>query len=175
MAITLQPITDKENSILNIIYEHYTVAFPPAERRSEEQFYDLVSHYKANINTIWLNDDIVGYIVTWNLNDATFIEHFEIFPENRGKKIGEKVLDFLIKNNQLVLLETEPIHYGEMASRRIKFYERNGFKVIDQNHVQPAYERGKDSLTLFLMASRFIENLEDIKKELYKTVYERLV
>ncbi|MXV37190.1 GNAT family N-acetyltransferase [Flavobacteriaceae bacterium Ap0902] len=175
MSIILQPIIEKEDSVLKQIYEHYIEAFPPAERRSEQQFYDLVNHSKSNINSILLNDEYVGYIVTWDLNDAIFIEHFEVFPTHRGKKIGEKVLEHLIQDNMLVLLETEPNDYGEMATRRIKFYERNGFTIIDKNHVQPAYALEKDPLTLFLMANDEIDNYEEVMEELYKTVYEGLV
>lgn len=173
MTLGLIKLTDKQDTILQKVYANYTLTFPAEERRNEVQFFDLLNNSYATIRSIRIDAKEVGYIVIWELSNAIFIEHFEIYSEFRGQKIGEKVIQYLIKNHDLVILETEPEHYGKIAQRRINFYKRNGLIILDKEYIQPAYEPNKESISLFLMGSEKIDDLEKIKREIYSKVYNK--
>jgi hypothetical protein len=59
----------------------------------------------------------------------------------------------------------------ENAKRRIAFYQKNGFAIIDETYVQPCYEEGKNSLNLWLLANWNPEKTDWIKEEIYDVVY----
>lgn len=154
------------------IYSSYCEAFPVDERRSEQQFNKLFSNSKAMVLSI-LNDEnsFIGYLIGWELNTFFFLEHFEIFPQYRNSNYGTQVLSHLVSVHPKIILESEPSDLNEMACRRIGFYTRNGFKVIDENYLQPAYGIGKEPVQLWLLANFAPENTEILKAEILKTVY----
>lgn len=157
----------------NEVYTAYCNAFPEDERRSEKQFQQLFSQEKSKILAIVEDLNFVGYLIIWELSKFVFLEHFEIFPEFRNKKLGTKVLNLLFQNYSKIILESEPKHLGEIAERRIHFYERNGFSVIDEEYIQPPYDINKNPLNLFLLSNFPLENLQILKEEIYDTVYHR--
>ncbi len=113
----------------------------------------------------------IGYLITWKLTNFVFIEHFEIFSEFRSLKYGSEIIGHLYKNYSHIVLEAEPADQDETAARRISFYERNGFMVIDENYVQPCYAPDKNSLSLWLLANWQPEKTDWIKEEIYDVVY----
>ncbi len=80
-----------------------------------------------------------------------FLQIFEVFEEFRNQKFGEKILESLQEKFEKLILETEPDSLSEIAERRLRFYERNGFSVIEKNYLQPSYGEGKYAVNLFLM------------------------
>ena len=153
------------------IYKSYCSSFPEDERRSQDQFRQLFSNPKVKVHTI-LNDlDNIGYLICWELTDFVFIEHFEIFSEFRSLKFGSDMLSHLYRTYSHIVLEAEPQHLNEDAARRIAFYKRNGFSVIDESYVQPCYEAGKNPLNLWLLANWQPEKTDWIKEEIYDVVY----
>ena len=60
-----------------------------------------------------------------------------------------------------------------MAGRRIDFYRRNGFDVVETDYIQPAYKAGGDQLPLWIMAHgkmdshQVQEAISTIKTEIY--------
>lgn len=164
-------LSPKDISRLETIYKQYTQTFPPAERRNRQQFFELLNHPDASIQMIQMDSKEVGYMVLWKLANAVFIEHFEIFKAFRNQQLGEKVLQYLAQQYDVVVLETEPDNYSELAARRINFYKRNGFFILAKNYLQPAYDKEKEPLTLFLMANTKQLNLDKIQSEIYQKVY----
>ncbi|WP_027375741.1 GNAT family N-acetyltransferase [Kaistella palustris] len=153
------------------IYRSYCDTFPADERRSGKQFKSLFNHQKVKIFSVLKELEDIGYLITWELTDFTFIEHFEIFAEYRSLKYGSAIIQDFCRKYAHVVLESEPATLDEIAERRIGFYERNGFKIIDKNYSQPAYEPDKNKLDLWLLASWQPENLPLIKEEIYDVVY----
>lgn len=164
-------ITSHEDFRVSEIYSSYCSTFPDCERRDESQFHNLFS--KPGVKVFSLLDGLktVGYIIVWELSTGVFVEHFEIFSEFRSQKYGSEIIKDLFKNYSNIILETEPEDLNEDAARRINFYRRNGFDIIDENYVQPSYGEGKDSLNLWLMANWKPENPDRIKEEIYDIVY----
>lgn len=153
------------------LFNRYEKTFPEDERRNKEQFIDLATNPYAFVFLIKNENETVGYCVIWELNNFYFLEHFEIFEECRNQKFGEKTLENLQEKFEKVVLETEPDSLSEIAARRIQFYQRNGFKIVEKKYLQPSYGEGKSSLSLFLMANFLVENLEHSIKEIHEIVY----
>ena len=154
------------------IFSRYENTFPEDERRSREQFLDLAENPDVFVFLIKNEDETIGYCVIWELSDFYFLEHFEVFEEFRNQKFGEKILESLQEKFEKMILETEPDSLSEIAARRLQFYQRNGFNIIEKNYLQPSYGEGKSSLHLFLMGNFSPENLENSIKEIHEVVYE---
>ena len=69
------------------------------------------------------------------------------------------------------LLEVEPAE-DELTTRRVAFYRRNGYRIVDRSYVQPSYENFGDAAPLWIMGNdtpeRLPEFIERIKKEVYR-------
>ena len=154
------------------IFSRYEKTFPEDERRSKEQFLDLAENPDVFVFLIKNEDETIGYCVIWELSNFYFLEHFEVFEEFRNQKFGEKILERLQEKFEKIVLETEPDSLSEIAARRLQFYQRNGFEIVEKNYLQPSYGEGKSSLHLFLMANFEPENVETLIQEIHKIVYE---
>lgn len=154
------------------IFSRYEKTFPEDERRSKEQFLDLAENPDVFVFLIKNKDETIGYCVIWELSNFYFLEHFEVFEEFRNQKFGEKILESLQEKFEKMILETEPDSLSEIAARRLQFYQRNGFEIVEKNYLQPSYGEGKSSLHLFLMANFEPENVETLIQEIHKIVYE---
>ena len=154
------------------IFSRYEKTFPEDERRSKEQFLDLAENPDVFVFLIKNEDETIGYCVIWELSNFYFLEHFEVFEEFRNQKFGEKILESLQEKFEKIVLETEPDSLSEIAARRLQFYQRNGFEIVEKNYLQPSYGEGKSSLHLFLMANFEPENVETLIQEIHKIVYE---
>ena len=125
-------------------------------------------------NIILENDVPIGIVSFWNFNDFYYIEHFAISPDYRNGGYGKKVLEYL--NQQIsapIVLEVE-LPETEMSKRRINFYKRIGYKLIQEEYYQPPYRKQDNKLPMFLMVydqNQEITDFTPIKKKLYKYVY----
>ena len=154
------------------IFYAYEKTFPADERREKEQFLDLIEKPDCYIFGVKNDENLVGYVIIWELKNFHFLEHFEVFEDFRNLKLGEKILFELKEKFNKIILESEPKNLNEMSARRIGFYERNGFSIVDENYVQPSYGEGKKSLNLFLLSNFQVDNLDEIKSEIYQKVYD---
>ena len=153
------------------IFDSYCQTFPEDERRSENQFRQLFSNPKVKVFSILHELKNIGDIISWELTNFVFVEHFEVFSEFRSLKFGSEIITLLFKNYSHIVLEAEPENLDENAKRRIAFYQKNGFAIIDETYVQPCYEEGKNSLNLWLLANWNPEKTDWIKEEIYDVVY----
>ena len=164
-------ITSFDDPRVEIIYTAYTSTFPENERRSYEQFSQLFNNPNVNVCSIVHENKCIGYIIIWKLNNFTFLEHFEVFSEFRNFKYGSSIIQLLIQHYPKLVLEAEPSTLDEMASRRIAFYERNGFTIVDQDYIQPSYGEGKSPIPLYLLSTWKTENITSIISEIKNVVY----
>ena len=155
------------------IFSAYESTFPIDERRSKEQFLELAENPDVYILSIKSEEEAVGYMILWKIHDFYFLEHFEVFEEFRNRKYGSLILEELIEKYEKIILESEPSSLSEMASRRIDFYERNSFKILTKDYIQPSYGEGKNSLTLWLLSNSTEFDVEKTIKEIYKIVYQK--
>ena len=75
-----------------------------------------------------------------------------------------------------MVLEAEPYDSGELAKRRIAFYERQGFVVNEYEYIQPAIAKGEEPIPLIIMSSpRALSKTEyeAIRDAIYREVYDK--
>ena len=136
---------------LSRIFSSYEKTFPADERRDEAQFLALLENPNSLIFIIKNEENSIGYVILWELNDFYLQEKF-------GNMI----------------LESEPSDWNEMAERRINFYVRNGYSIVSKEYVQPSYGEGKKELKLFLLGNFKVENLMAVEFELRSKVYDSI-
>ncbi|MDL1913852.1 MAG: GNAT family N-acetyltransferase [Bergeyella sp.] len=166
--VRLDSFTDKKSKQ---IYRAYTRTFPEEERRDHARFLGLYRQPEVFIFGILEDIYFVGYIILWKLKDFVFVEHFEIFSTLRGKNYGSRVMQALQKKYDKITLEIEPPYLGSIAAKRLRFYEKNGFKVLSECYTQPSYIKEKPSVELYLLSNTNFKNPEVIIKEIHSTVY----
>ena len=173
--IQLIRITDPNDSFLPELIPLYEDAFPLEERRSVDQLKRLIgTTEKMFFNAVVSDGILCGLFVFWNFDKFCYLEHFAIYPHLRNKKIGKQVLDYLAENLPgLRLLEVEPAIDDEMAVRRVEYYRRNGYKVLDDSYIQPSYHKREDACPLWIMGNIDTDSdslscyIEQIKEEVY--------
>lgn len=161
---------------LRIIKELYQAAFPEKERREFSDLEKLLAEdvcFIYSINTE--NTGYAGFCICWDLGGFAFVEHFAINPEKRGLGIGEKTLSLLkTTHKKTILLETEP-PVDEITTRRVHFYQRNGFRMLHRFYVQPSYGINKPEVELKLMycgeepdSTQLDDMIRRVKKYVYR-------
>lgn len=74
-----------------------------------------------------INGKIVGFIEYLKNYETIDIINIAVLDEFRRDGIGSKFIDYLIENNDIEHIMLEVRKSNEIA---IKFYEKNGFKVL---------------------------------------------
>lgn len=173
--IQLRRITSAEDCSFAPLMELYTEAFPPEERRNPDQLAHLLLNQDCmHFNAVELDGELAGLFVYWEFPDFYYLEHLAVFSAMRNHKIGQQVLDFARDNLKGIrLLEVEPAE-EEMAIRRINYYVRNGYMVLDREYVQPSYDGVRASIPLWIMgnvkydrAEELARHIATIKEEVY--------
>lgn len=136
------------------LMEGYTEAFPLEERRDRKQLEELLVKEPAMyFNAVGCGGELAGLFVYWDFGTFYYLEHLAVFAAMRNKTIGRQVLDWADRHLQGIrLLEVEPEGTG-MAARRIAYYRRNGYAVLDRTYRQPAYRPGGEEFPLWIMGN----------------------
>lgn len=132
------------------VYEKMCAAFPLEERRDYVDQQECMNDERFCFFEIYDNEVAVGFISLWNLSGFVFIEHIAIDPDKRSGGYGSKAIE-LVKETykKAVILEAEAPE-TEQQIKRIKFYDRLGFKVNDYPYEQPSYHGGEGVPLLIL-------------------------
>jgi GNAT superfamily N-acetyltransferase len=165
----IESVTETEH-----IKSLYLSAFPPEVRREYNELIKQIYFENCVVNLIYVNQKIAGFIILWSFNEFVFIEHFAIESGLRGQGIGEKVLEWIRKNfNKTGILETEP-PLDEISSRRVNFYLRNGFYLLERHYLQPSYGGIKPEVEMKLMGTstkisdkKLDEYIQQIREKVY--------
>lgn len=130
----LDRIKDLNDKRLSGLVELYEQAFPEGERRPTPDMLAVIASNKLHhFNSIEYKQESVGLFSFWELDDFYYLEYFAIFPHVRNAGIGQAVLDCIAKELPgMQLFEVEPAE-DELTSRRVQFYERNGYTVLEKN------------------------------------------
>lgn len=156
----------------------YNESFPPDERRElkdEEHLANFIKMKGGKFNAFAAKDGdlFLAFLSYWTFEGYTYIEHFAVVPEHRGKRIGALMLNHLFKEvSPNVLIEVEKPE-GEEQKRRIKFYERNGFRVREEfDYTQPAYSSDKSPVEMLLMTHGDVDlhnrgSIREMLREVY--------
>ena len=121
------------------------------------------------------DESIMAFMAVWKLEPFVFLEHFAVAPEHRNSGIGSQLLSELVRESgKMVCLEAE-LPDNIIASRRIGFYERNGFFSNEYPYIQPSLSPGQNPVPLVIMSSgRPLSRAEfaEIQQVLYIRVYK---
>jgi len=160
---------------LESIKELYLAAFPAHERRT---FHGLIAQVErstnCSVNAVNTIDGVVGFYTFWDFEAFGFVEHIAIEPRFRGMKLGERTLQHIAAECQKpIVLEVEP-PTDEDSRRRIQFYIRNGFQLVDIPYFQPSYTNIGENTDMMLMTNsihlshnQLIEAAEQIHQVVY--------
>ena len=149
-------------------------AFPYEERRDYIDQKECLIKSKFNFLEILDGNDAVGFIALWVFDKFIYIEHIAIDENKRSGGYGTKSIE-LVKETykKNIILEAEsPI--TEQQIKRIKFYERLGFKVNGYDYMQPSYHGGEGvplmilSFPEFINEDEFKEFLTETRREVYR-------
>lgn len=121
-------------------------------------------------HSIHENGKLAGFFIYWDLQDCYYIHFIAVFPEMRGRKIGQKLLDWVAANlKKPVFLEVDK-PFDEITQRRADFYKRNGFNVIaDDPHTLASVRMGEHPL--WLMGTKSVGCLEPYLVKIRDIVY----
>ena len=118
--------------------------------------------------------EIKAFFAAWEFETFIYVEHFAVNPVLRNGGVGSRMLKALTEDaEKMIILEVEP-PTEEIAVRRVRFYERNGFFFNDYPYIQPSMGEGRKETPLFLMSTeRKIDEEEYrmIRNTLYTKVY----
>ncbi len=142
------------------VYEKMCATFPYEERRDFTDQADCLKDSRFNFFEIYDNDVAVGFVSLWDLCEFVFIEHIAIDPDKRSGGYGSRAVD-LVKETykKTVILEAEAPE-TEQQIKRIRFYDRLGFKVNDYPYEQPSYHGGEGVPLLILSYPDLITEAE---------------
>lgn len=166
-----------DQHLLSRVEELYYNSFPPEERRPWNSVKSLLKRedIRYKIEVIQQNGKFVGFISSWDFGSFCYVEHFAVESSVRGNGIGAAAISqFVAKSQKGVVLEVELPHCGEMAQRRIGFYNRNGFIAhSDFEYIQPSYGEGLPSVPMLLMSANMGDDLKIsvVAKTILRFVY----
>lgn len=149
----------------------YEASFPPEERRPWHQ---IESGYGSlELWGVYSGGKQAGMVTIWRFDTFAYIEHFAIDPARRGEGIGAAALSELKKLTGLpFVLEVEPAdHPDVMARRRIAFYERCGFALLQYDYIQPPYADNLPAVPLCLMSTDKAIDPALVARTLHRCVY----
>lgn len=167
-------LTDIKVSDIEPARQLYISAFPPEERRLWDDIVarDADGNSPLTLLGIYYDGEFVGIITVWHFATVRYIEHFAVVQAARGRGIGAQAITTLIATDVApIVLEVEPESQGETASRRIRFYCRQGFIPHPGfRYVQPPYGIGLPPVELMLMSTAPID-LDATARTLHREVY----
>lgn len=142
------------------VYEKMTAAFPYEERRDIDDQKKCLDNRYFNFFEIVDNGTKVGFISLWNFDEFVFIEHIAVDSDKRSGGYGSKAIELVKeKYGKKIILEAE-IPVTEQQIKRIRFYDRLGFKINDYDYKQPSYHGG-GGLPLKLLSYPDLINREE--------------
>ncbi|MDD3286826.1 MAG: GNAT family N-acetyltransferase [Bacteroidales bacterium] len=171
----------KNSKHISFAKEIYNSSFPLDERRNFDLVIEMVGKEGFDFYVIKssLEDETpTGIISIWEFDEFAYIEHFAIDLSLRQKGYGSKVLNEIInKYTQPFIIEVEPPTNVE-ALKRINFYIKLNFLLLDFNYLQPAYSPNQKSLPMQLMTnnSHYFtnENIQKAVSLIHQKVYKVL-
>ena len=159
--IRLKSITD--NYFLQA-WELYEGSFPLEERRLLDAQSRVMKKPNYHFDTIIDEKQLIGFLLWWEFETHSYIDHFATSTQQRNKGFGKLILEkFMDSNYKPILLEVE-LPNSTINQRRIKFYERIGFKLNQHYYEIPPLKEGQSPLPLLLMSYPSLLSKNDVKQ-----------
>lgn len=165
--ITLKRIQKIDDTDFRNLLPLYTEAFPAEERRDIAQLEEMIESEPAMFfHAVECDGKLAGLFVYWDFGTFYYLEHLAVFADMRNKKIGQQILDWMkehLKGSRI--LEAEPAE-TEIASRRVNYYQRNGYQILDKTYLQPSYRAGGKEFPLWIMGNDGEQRTEVLQQQL---------
>ena len=58
-----------------------------------------------------------------------------------------------------------------MTTRRVKYYERNGYEILDKSFIQPSYRDERDAGNLWIMGNHRTDRLQEFVERIKQVIY----
>lgn len=145
-------------------WELYEDAFPLEERRLLDTQIHVMKKPNYHFDITIDEKQLIGFLLWWDFKTYRYIDHFATTTQQRNKGFGKLILEkFMNRNNKPILLEVE-LPTSTINQRRIKFYERIGFKLNQHYYEVPPLEEGQAPLQLLLMSYPDILSAQDVEQ-----------
>ncbi|HLV41896.1 MAG TPA: GNAT family N-acetyltransferase [Brumimicrobium sp.] len=145
-------IHSTRDKYFNEAWDLYIKAFHIDERREIESQNQIMKSEYYHFEVITLNQQLIGFIAWWELDQLIFIEHFATLDQHRGKGYGKLILnEFIEQFKGLIILEVE-FPNTSINQRRIGFYERLGFELNTHQYQQLSLRKGGPKVDLLVMS-----------------------
>lgn len=176
--VNISRITDADDLRLASIHALYHNSFPKEERRPWESLVSLIGtpFFTLYIATDTATGRMAGFMTMWRLPRAMYVEHLAVEPSMRCNGVGGMLVDMAreVAGTLPLVVEVELPETGPDASRRISFYERHGFSVIeDVTYFQPPYAPGLPDVQLLLMSTAPLDDNTEFVIHLHTLVYNQ--
>lgn len=172
--LNIRRIKDNSNREYRFMEDLLVESFPVNEYRDiSEQRYITETEEGFHCCVIEEDTNLIGLITYWLLGNICFIEHFATVPNLRNKGYGRLILEMVqLKITNPIILEVE-MPENEMAVRRIEFYKRNNFKILECDYFQPSYRQDGNALPMLLMSNKLLVQPEynRIISHIHNSVY----
>lgn len=169
MSINRIQITDISSPLYTEFATLYSKSFPIFEQRTLEQQIAAFSSPNYHLDLFYDDDLFVGFFSYWKFEKYSYLEHFAVNDNHRGKGYGaillQKLEDYL---SHTVILEIDPI-VDDISAARWRFYERCGFCRNSFKHIHPPYRDGYKGHSLIVLSSK-----EPLKNEAYDLFWKEL-
>lgn len=144
-------ITDITDPRFSESMGYYKLSFPLHEQREEQSQREIMGDEAYHFYVALEGGRAVGSILCWETEEFIYVEHFYVYPAERGKGFGTQILRLLGEKGRIVILEIDP-PVDAVSVRRRAFYERCGFSVNPYDHVHPPYHHGNHGHELVVMS-----------------------
>ena len=159
-TITIRPMVVSDiNSVVEIEKESYG-----EHHWSRESFFNELSndfaHYFCAIDT---DNNLIGYIGTWQILEEAHITNVSVKPNFRRRKIGEALVYTAIENCRNNGIKYITLEVRQSNEKAIKLYEKYGFKSLGARK-QYYQDNNEDALIMWT---------ENIFYDKFKTIYNK--
>ncbi len=145
-------VKNTSDQVFNKAWNLYEQAFPLEERRSIDAQCRVMKNPNYHFDILRDEEQWIGFLLWWDLESLRYIDHFATDAQLRNKGFGKLILEkFMASNDKPILLEVE-LPTSHINKRRIKFYERIGFKQNLHPYEVPAPSVGHAPLPFLLMS-----------------------
>ena len=138
--IRFVPITEER---FDLVFSKMVAAFPFEERRDISDQKECLNNKFFRFFEIFDDENDVGFIALWDFPEFVFIEHLAIDEDKRAGGYGSKTIELLKASYKKPLILEAEAPETEQQIKRIRFYERLGFKINAYDYEQPSYHGGE--------------------------------
>lgn len=113
------------------------------------QFRDELTNPVACVAGCKTDGQLVGYICFWLIADEMQILNVAVSPEDRGRGIGKRLLDYAVQECRKKALSSAWLEVRRGNQAAVTLYRNYGFRVDGVR--QGYYQDGEDALLMVMM------------------------